>query len=177
MAKDVDLRIQKTIDDYTPQVGQEVTWTVQITNDGTDFADNVTVDDLIPEGMSYVGSDIDVGNVDAENGVWSLGGLAGGQVATATITMIVTEDNGSWITNNATVHTDSHDCNPSNDNNPVAVNPWSPIHADLVVDKTVSDAEPSVGDTIEWTVSVSNNGPDTAWGCLLYTSPSPRDRG
>ena len=113
MAKDVDLRIIKTIDDYTPQVGQEVTWTVQIVNDGTDFADNVSVTDLVPEGMSFVSSSVDGGNIDAANGVWSLGGgLAGGDTTTATITMVVTEDDGSLITNNATVHTDSHDCNP-----------------------------------------------------------------
>ena len=168
MAKDVDLRIIKTIDDYTPQVGQEVTWTVQIVNDGTDFADNVSVTDLVPEGMSFVSSSVDGGNIDAANGVWSLGGgLAGGETTTATITMVVTEDDGSLITNNATVHTDSHDCNPYNDNSPIAVNPWTPIHADLAVVKTVSDSTPSVGDTIEWTVNVTNNGPDTAWGTMV----------
>ena len=60
---------------------------------------------------------------------------------------------------------------------------------DVNLVKTVSDAEPNVGDVVTFTVTVTNEGPNAATGisvedvvpngfsniCLLYTSPSPRD--
>ena len=39
--------------------------------------------------------------------------------------------------------------------------------ADLRVEKTVNDATPNVGDTITFTVTVTNDGPDTATGIQL----------
>ena len=53
------------------------------------------------------------------------------------------------------------------------------IGVDLNINKTVSDSSPNVGDTITFTITVTNNGPSQATNvrCLLYTSPSPRDRG
>lgn len=161
-----DLRIIKSIDDDTPQIGQEVTWTITVNNDTTTHADNVSVSDLIPPGMQYVSAQASSGLFDEDTGTWPLGGLAGGAEATATIKMVVTDAN-YHIINNATVHTDTHDCNPSNDTNPVKVVPWEPTQADLSLVKTVDDPTPEVGSVVEWTVTLSNSGPDTAWGTVV----------
>lgn len=161
-----DLRINKSIDDDTPKLGEEVTWTIQVANDSSGNAENVVVSDLLPEGMSYVSSQVSTGSIDVANGVWSLGGVGAGSDATATITMVVTDGN-YHITNNATVSSDTHDCNPSNDTNSVTVVPWIPTRADLSLVKTVSDPEPEVGSTVEWKVIVSNSGPDTAWDTVV----------
>ena len=47
-----DLSIQKSADDYTPELGQEVTWTITVSNEGPSWAENVRVDDMLPDGMS-----------------------------------------------------------------------------------------------------------------------------
>ena len=41
---------------------------------------------------------------------------------------------------------------------------WDLLKADLALDKTVDDPTPSEGDTITYTVTLTNNGPDTATG-------------
>src|SRR5690606_34601043 len=37
---------------------------------------------------------------------------------------------------------------------------WIPCDYDLAVTKTVDDPTPLIGDTVEWTITVTNNGPD-----------------
>ena len=47
---------------------------------------------------------------------------------------------------------------------------------DIELDKVVDLTEASVGDNLTYTIEIINKGPLPASGCLLYTSPSPRDR-
>ena len=55
----------------------------------------------------------------------------------------------------------------------------SPTFADLAVTKSVDDSSPGEGDTVTYTVSVTNNGPDAATGritgiwCLSLLRPAP----
>ncbi len=49
----------------------------------------------------------------------------------------------------------------------------TPPHADLAVTKTVATARPNVGDGDTFTVTVTNNGPDTATNVALPTSCRP----
>ena len=164
-----DLRIHKSADDYTPQLGQEVTWTITVSNDGVSWAENVRVDDMFPDGMEFVNGHASTGAFSLSDGVWSIGGLNPGEEATATVTMVVTDAN-TYINNYAIVSTDTHDCNPSNDQNTVALEPWIATRADLSLVKTVSDPKPEVGSVIEWTVTVTNSGPDTAWSTVVNES-------
>ncbi len=50
----VDLSIVKTVDDPSPNVGQTVTFTLLISNSGPDEATNVSVEDVVKAGFSYV---------------------------------------------------------------------------------------------------------------------------
>ena len=107
-----DLSIHKSADDYTPELGQEVTWTITVSNHGKSWAENVRVDEMLPEGMEFVSGHASAGSFDISAGTWSIGGLNVGDEATASITMVVTEVD-DYINNYATVSTDTHDCNPS----------------------------------------------------------------
>lgn len=157
-----DLSIHKSVDDYTPQLGQEVTWSVTVSNIGESGAENVRVNELLPNGMEFVSGRASLGELDISQGLWSIGLLEAGQEVTASITMVVTEVD-DYINNNATVITDSPDYNGYNDQNTIAVDPWEPTSADLSLIKTVNNPKPEVGEVVEWTVSVTNLGPDTAW--------------
>ena len=75
--------------------------------------------------------------------------------------------------NTATItHADQFDPNPTN-NTATAVLATAQ-KADLSLAKTVNDATPNVGDTITYTVTLSNNlGPDTATNVRC---PGPHSR-
>ena len=161
-----DLSLQKSVDDYTPELGQKVTWTLTVSNEGPSWAENVRVDDMLPEGMEFVSSHATVGGIDISSGIWSLGGMGVGEVATATVTMKVI-DVDNYINNYAKVSTDTYDWNGYNDKDVIAVDPWEPTQADLSLVKTVSNSDPEVGSVVDWTVSVTNSGPDTAWGTTV----------
>lgn len=164
-----DLSIHKSVDDFTPQLGQEVTWSITVSNLGKSAAENVRVNDLLPEGMEFVSGRTSSGELDIAQGLWSIGSLGTGQEVTASITMVVTEVD-DYINNTATVVTDSTDYNGYNDQNTIAVDPWEPTSADLSLVKTVNNPKPEVGEVVEWTVSVTNSGPDTAWNTQVKES-------
>ncbi|WP_287308981.1 MULTISPECIES: SdrD B-like domain-containing protein, partial [unclassified Okeania] len=49
-----DLSVVKTVDNATPNVGENITFTINLTNDGPNDATNVDVKDLLPAGLTYV---------------------------------------------------------------------------------------------------------------------------
>ena len=92
--------------------------------------------------------------------MWSVGTVAVGRTQSLQITAMVAS--ASAATNTATItHADQFDPNPGNNSASVVT---TPQQADLALSKTVNDTTPNVGDTITYTVTLSNNGPDAATG-------------
>lgn len=87
----VDLEITKTVDDETPVAGEEVTFTVTVTNNGPADATGVTVYDLLPDGYAFEDKDSDAGSYDEGDGIWTIGTLSNGTTVTLEITAIVKE--------------------------------------------------------------------------------------
>ena len=87
-------------------------------------------------------------------------------------------------TNTATIATaDQFDPDPANN---TATATETPQQADLVLTKTVDNPTPNVGDTITYTVTLTNNGPDAATGVqvtdllpagLTFVAATPAARG
>ena len=63
-------------------------------------------------------------------------------------------------TNTATI-TGADQFDPNTANNPASATP-TPQQADLALTKTTSDPFPYLGDTVNYTVTLSDNGPDSA---------------
>src|SRR5262249_25957344 len=102
-------------------------------------------------------------------GVWAVGTVAAGAPQTLRIEARVVSPDAQ--TNTATIsHADQFD--PDTGNN-TGTATQTPQQSDLAVTKTVSDATPNVGDTITFTLTLTNNGPDVATGVpLLDALPS-----
>ena len=49
-----DLAVTKTVSDATPNVGDQITFTVTLSNHGPDAATGVQVTDLLPAGLTFV---------------------------------------------------------------------------------------------------------------------------
>ena len=160
-----DLDIRKTVDNPSPNQGDAVRWTVNVTNNGPETATDVIVYDTLPGGLSHTGDNATVGEYDENIGQWFIGDLPSGATATLNIESII-ETVGSMQTNSATVAGSSADPNPDNNSDSASTHVAS---ADVRIVKTVSEHSPEVGEQVSWTISVIND-------CLLYTSPSPRDR-
>jgi uncharacterized repeat protein (TIGR01451 family) len=81
-----DLSLTQTVDNHTPDIGNNVTFTLTVTNSGPDDASGVAVTDALPTGYTYVSDTPSTGTYNNGSGVWTIGDLANGNSATLTIT-------------------------------------------------------------------------------------------
>jgi uncharacterized repeat protein (TIGR01451 family) len=169
-----DLSLSKSVSNTTPQVGANVVYSVTVYNSGPLSAGNVTVKDILPNGVSYVTSSASQGSYNSGNGIWTVGTLNSG--ASANIQITVTANQTGSITNVAEVCSsdkpdpDSTPCNnnPNEDDygtatiNPHQNPPPPPTNADLSLSKSVSNNSPKQNGTVVFSVTVFNSGPASA---------------
>jgi uncharacterized repeat protein (TIGR01451 family) len=156
----------------TPDEGDTVTFQIQVTNNGSAQATNVSLTDLLPAGITYSGNTTSQGSYDSATGVFDIGTLDVG--ASATLTLEGTVDvgqGGNMITNVTTAATgDQPDPSTVGDDleEAVVVNDA----ADLVTVKTLisGDSTPMVGDTVTFQIVVANNGAAQATNVSLTDS-------
>ena len=141
-----------------------ITWTLIVKNNGPDTAVNAVVSDKLPAGVVYV-SDDSKGAYNHKTGVWKLGNLKKGESRTLKIKTKVTVSNKT-IVNVAIVTSDTFDPDETNNRaeNLTKVIP----QADLMLIKDVDKDTVKVGEKVEFTIVVINNGPDTAINTRAY---------
>ncbi|MER2013997.1 MAG: hypothetical protein ABS871_05050, partial [Methanobrevibacter sp.] len=156
-----DLEVIKVVSDKTPKYGDEITWTVTVTNHGPNDAEGVYVEDLLPYGLIYVSDD---SNGAYANGKWVIGDLKAGGEAVINIKTIV-DIVEATITNVAVVNSTTPDDNESNnkDNDTITVGP----SCDLEITKTVNNSNPKKDEIVTWTIIVYNHGPSRATGVYV----------
>src|SRR5262249_1550673 len=131
-----DLELTKIVDDATPNVGDTVTFTIGLINNGPSDATGVQVSDLLPSGLTFVSDTTSQGSYNSGTGIWLVGTVANTVSATLTITARVVSP--TQQTNTAEIsHSDQFDPDPGNDD---ASSTVTPQQADLAVTKTVSNA-------------------------------------
>src|SRR5205807_3369544 len=68
-----DLAITKTVNNPTPNVGDTVTFTITLNDNGPSTASNVQVSDALPAGFSFVSATPSQGAYNSGTGVWTVG--------------------------------------------------------------------------------------------------------
>ncbi len=151
-----DLAIEKTVSNKTPNFADEITWTIKVTNKGPNNVSDAYVIDKLPAGLIFNGAD---GNYNETTGRWEIGTLNVNDTKILNIKTIVNITN-TTILNVASVNSSTYDPNETNNiaNNTTKSNTLT----DLSVVKLVSQKTSVIGDTIVWTIKVTNNGPDIA---------------
>src|SRR5262249_55131309 len=130
-----DLLLTKSVNDATPNVGDQVTFTVTLTNNGPHGATGVQVTDLLPAGLTFVSAAPGQGTYSSATGVWDVGAVAGG--AKVVLLLRATVVSATAQTNTATISA-SDTFDPNTGNNTATVTE-TPQQADLQVTKSVSD--------------------------------------
>ncbi|TWI43907.1 putative repeat protein (TIGR01451 family), partial [Flavobacterium glaciei] len=85
-----DLRVSKTVDNTYPAIGSNVVFNIAASNIGTSSSSNVSVNDLLPSGYTYVSHSAPAGTTyNNGTGLWTIGALAIDQTVNLTITATV----------------------------------------------------------------------------------------
>ena len=155
-----DLAVEILVNDTNPKFNSLVKWTLRVNNNGPDEATGVVVCDLLSKDLIYLSS---TGNYDVKSGLWNIGTLEMGKSVSIDIVTLVNKT--GKITNDANVSGREYDWNLSNnyDNKSIGVE----VCADLAIEKLVNDTAPKFNSLVEWTLKVTNNGPDTATGVVV----------
>ncbi|WP_407421692.1 hypothetical protein [Methanobrevibacter sp.] len=156
-----DLEVINIVSNKSVRKGDTVTWNITVVNHGPNVSENVYVKDILPEGLIFVTTS---GDYDPETGIWTIGDLDVGESVSLVIVSIANITNAT-ITDIATVNSTTYDPDMSNNvaNNTTDV----PPEADIGVVKEV-DAKECVKDQIvEWTITMSNYGPDGAENVIV----------
>ncbi|MBQ6813773.1 MAG: DUF11 domain-containing protein [Methanobrevibacter sp.] len=144
-----------------------VNWTVVVRNDGPDDANGVyvTLSDLRNLGLIILNSSSDMFNQASYR--WFIGDLNHGE-STGLIVTTKVYDSNRTITVQSVVDSDTFELNRTNnrDKDDLKINPL----CDLAVDISVSSPTANMGDILNWTVVVRNDGPDDAAGVILNLS-------
>ncbi len=163
-----DLQIEKTVGSGQYFVGDTISYTLLVKNNGPASAADVVVNDSLPAGLEYV-SDSTNGAYSHETGVLTVGVMAPGEEKSITITAKIT--NAIEIDNIAEVSSSVEDPNPDNNisnvvitgkekpasNPPVAVDDarTTQVNTPVVIDVLTNDSDPD-GDPL--TVIEKTNG-------------------
>ncbi|PRY83366.1 DUF6923 family protein, partial [Mongoliibacter ruber] len=122
-----DLAVTKTVNNPTPLVGEEVTFTVTVTNNGPSGATGVEVEDVLPSGYTYVSHSVSVGfgQYFPDTGLWDISNMSNEDIATL---QIVARVNGAGnYTNVATVSAENDDPDPTNNEASATTDPLLPF--------------------------------------------------
>lgn len=143
------------------KITNHVTYTITVTNSGPDTVEGVPVYG-VPVGATLVSASATSGSCDA-NGACTLGSLPSGSSATVTVvaaTMVL-----GTLTNTVTVNSTSADPNAAN--NTASVDVLVDGNADLSVSASVTPATAKYGDSLTYTMTVTNHGPDASANAAL----------
>ncbi len=175
-----DLSIRKTHSAGRLEEGETITYTLDVTNRGTDPAGQVVVTDSLSSALGFVDAAVTVGGGScADDGSGNvgcdLGTLDPGQTKTIEIAAEIGPAPPASIDNSAEVSGFGNDSDPANNSDSVAVNVARPL---LAIDKTVSgdpdgddrrDTEPA--DRYTFTLAVTNNGGARAYDVRVDDLP------
>ncbi len=151
----IDLEIQKTIDDPDAGIGDRITFTITINNLSDSRVIDILAIDVLESGFEYVSHTTSLGNYDLQSGEWSIPEITA--LGTAVLQIVVDVDENGVYTNSAGI-LDSFpaDSSPGNDFVMVELNIDPPEGVDLALTKTALSSRPLVGDEVVFTITVTN---------------------
>ena len=110
-----DLEVAKDVDTDSAASGDQVNYTITLTNNGPHSTTKVEVTDVLPGCLEFVDATADRGTYDADTGVWTVGAVKVDEELTLTITANVSADCSGEVVNEAFVSASNLPDPPTND--------------------------------------------------------------
>jgi len=118
-----DLSIDKIVDEISPVIGDEVTFTIEISNIGNVTATNIIIEEEIPSGYTFVSAITTEGTYSDLNGEWTIAQLDPDEVEILEITVEVLGI-GDYLNTAFVLSADGGvDVNPNDNTDGAAVEP------------------------------------------------------
>lgn len=156
-----DLALSKAVDNASPFEGDLITYTITLTNNGPHLSTNAQVTDIIPLGLSFSSAIASSGtSYNDASDTWTVPNLSPSASATLQLAVQVAAGNqGTTITNTAAITLSAlPDPNSANNSASAPVNVQLNPTADVAVSVGVDNPNPTVGDTIIYTINLTNTG-------------------
>ena len=164
--KSIDLGVTKSVNNANPSTNDLIAYRIVLTNLGPDVATGVTVTYTVPAGVTFVSYGASSGSYSGVTGIWTVGTVGVYGFATLTITGRVNAGTGGQSLTNtvSTLGSNQRDTNSLNNTSSATI---LVVGADLAVTKTVNNSAPNEGNTIAYTIVVTNLGPNAATGVTI----------
>jgi len=168
---EADLNVVKTDSPDPIRAGDELTYTVTVTNDGPEESTDVVLTDMLPSNINFVSATPEQGSCSEETGIvnCNLGNIASG--SSVNIIIVVNPlTNGQTtgyveISNFTSVTASTSD--PHGKDNSASTTTIVTPNADLSIAKTDSPDPVLAGYQLTYTVTVTNNGPTAAVNVMV----------
>ena len=148
----------KSVDKPTAKVGDILTYTIKLTNSGNGDG-KVTVTDEIPTGTRIKDENTTGYNKETNTMTWSDVEVKAGKSVELTLEVVVKDDTTDTVKNVAKI-----------DNKEIPEKPETKV-ANITGTKKVDKTEAKVGDTLTYTITLTNSG--NATGTVTVTDPIP----
>ncbi|WP_298524801.1 DUF11 domain-containing protein, partial [uncultured Methanobrevibacter sp.] len=150
----VNLVIEKMVSNSTPELGDVITWTITVTNNGPDIAENVVITDELPAGLVLINSDV----------YWVFDSIAPGESVSVAVKTLV--NMSGTIVNVATVTTTSNNTGDDKTNKTINVTKIVPIEIEVGNTST-----PNYGNELNETEVVGKNNETEEPPLEIYEIP------
>lgn len=164
------LTITKQADKEKVYKGDTLVYTITVTNTGANTATNMIITDTLPAGLVLMtdgenGPKLNGNPITSSNGEYMIGDLEAGKTVTLVLTATVTAEPGTEIVNTAMA---DYDNKPTGETPPKDEEKTDVVEKPEVnVVKTADKEKVVAGDTVVYTITVSNAGKTAAEGVTV----------
>jgi uncharacterized repeat protein (TIGR01451 family) len=166
-----DIKVEKTADAATVNAGDQIGFTVTLSNIGTGNANGVSFTDALPAGLTWTESPDSANfSISGNNLVFAPTTIAAGGSSTVHVVATTSSANCGPVSNTASASATNEKASDNTNNSATAsVTVQCP---DIKVEKTADAATVNAGDQIGFTVTLSNIGTGQANG-VTFTDALP----
>lgn len=156
-------------------VGTDATFDLTVTNNGPDAAEGVILEAAVPADLTVTS----ISNGGTQSGTtvsWMVGALADGTTASRAVTLAADAEGTIEVVASATADTEDPDASNNDGSAEAAIAVTEAMISADVLALLDGDAPAATGSTVEWTVTLRNDGPSAATdvvGSLTFGTAPP----